>query len=387
MSLYARLPPAGNSLQNLSKQCHYNRNLGASLRTRPPLGILHHVRWHGGHGHSHGDGDETRMLYSAGAQGTRENLRVTKLGLGANIVLAAFKCSAGFVGNSSAMVADAGHSLSDSISDILTLWSLRMARKPASALYPWGHGKFDSMGAFTLAGVLVGTGLITGINSFIDLVYIVGEMKEYEAPSTLAAAAALVSIFVKELLYQITIRAGRRSHSQVTIANALHHRSDALSSVVSLVGIGGSIVAVPIMDPVAGIIVSGMIVRMAIPIGWRAFGALTDRDDIPPAVRDKVSQEVEKAIGLRNGKDGQAKMVQPPVLRFRTSGPYLVGDFTIFVKQAGCDVSLCEDLKTSIQTKFPNITHLNIVNQKLPLCNPEAVNQCSYSAPQPNKFN
>ena len=181
------------------------------------------------------------------------------------MVLVAFKFLAGVFGHSSAMIADAVHSVSDFVTDIIVLAFVRISHKPKDQSHDYGHGKFETIASFLigLALVAAATGImISGIMRLVDWWH--GE--QLEAPGWIALWAALLSILVKELLYRYTVYQGRQLESQVMIANAWHHRSDALSSIGAAIGIGLAIMLGQrwtVLDPVASIIVGLMLLKVA----------------------------------------------------------------------------------------------------------------------------
>ena len=170
----------------------------------------------------------------------REIYRVTLVGSVGNVVLLTFKFLAGILGHSAAMMADAVHSLSDFITDIIVILFVRVSAKPQDESHDYGHGKFETMASFFVGLMLVAAAagiIVSGAVKFAS--WLRGE--QLPAPGQLALWAALISIVVKELLYQYTARAGKRLDSSAMVANAWHHRSDALSSIGATIGIGGAI--------------------------------------------------------------------------------------------------------------------------------------------------
>ena len=170
----------------------------------------------------------------------KEIYRVTLVGSIGNALRVLFKFVAGILGHSSAMIADAVHSLSDFITDIIVIIFVGISAKPQDESHDYGHGKFETLASFFVALALLGAAggiIVSGSSKLIDW----WKGIPLEAPGMLALWAALISIAVKELLYQYTARKGKTLQSQVMIANAWHHRSDALSSIGAAVGIGGAI--------------------------------------------------------------------------------------------------------------------------------------------------
>lgn len=167
--------------------------------------------------------------------------QVTLLGGLANVVLLVFKFIAGIVGGSAAMIADAAHSLSDFLTDIVVLVFVKLSSKPQDYGHDYGRGKYETLATAIIGAVLFATGAmicIEGVSTVIDFF----NGKVIESPGVIALVAAVVSIVVKEITFRVTVKAGRKLDSQVLIANAWHHRSDALSSIGTTIGIGGAIV-------------------------------------------------------------------------------------------------------------------------------------------------
>ena len=194
--------------------------------------------------------------------------KVTLTGSLGNLFLMLFKFVAGLLGNSAAMMADAVHSLSDFATDIIVIFFVRLASKPQDKDHDFGHGKYETMATAVIGLVLIWVAALifwSGVTS----VYAVCRGEELEAPGYVALFAALASIVVKELLFQYTVHEGRKLNSKVMMANAWHHRSDALSSVGTMVGIGGAIALGPswrVLDPIAAIVVSIFIIRVALDL-------------------------------------------------------------------------------------------------------------------------
>ena len=193
----------------------------------------------------------------------REIYKVTLIGSAVNAILIVLKFIAGFVGKSSAMVADAVHSLSDFISDVIVLIFVKIAGKPKDKTHDYGHGKFETLATMIIGILLIIAGfglLINGVNTVIRSLH--GEL--LERPTMLALIVAVVSIASKEWLYRYTVSNGKKLNSQAVIANAWHHRSDAVSSLGTLIGISGAMFFGDkwrILDPIAAIVVSVLIVK------------------------------------------------------------------------------------------------------------------------------
>ena len=227
----------------------------------------------------------------------KEIYKVTLVGSAGNIALLTFKFIAGVLGNSAAMIADAVHSLSDFITDLMVIAFVNISAKPQDKSHDYGHGKFETLATFFVGVALVAaaTGIIvSGALKLAD--WLKGE--QLEAPGKLALWAALISILVKEGLYQYTMRKGKSLDSQAVVANAWHHRSDALSSVGAAIGIGGAILLGDrwtVLDPLASIVVGAMLVKVAWDLLGPSFGQLTDQS--LPEKTEKEMLEIIQSVG------------------------------------------------------------------------------------------
>lgn len=222
-----------------------------------------------------------------------EIYRVTIIGGIVNLLLLIFKFVAGILGHSAAMIADAVHSFSDFVSDIIVIAFVRISSKPADCTHKYGHGKFETLASAIIGCVLfvvaIGIG-VSGIKNILKVFH--GEV--LPAPSTVAFIAAVVSIVAKEVLYQYTVFKGRRLCSQVVVANAWHHRSDSLSSIGALLGIGGAMFGGEkwrVLDPVAAVVVSIFILQVAISIIKNSLDELLEH-----SLPEDVEQEIEQII-------------------------------------------------------------------------------------------
>lgn len=223
----------------------------------------------------------------------------TIIGSIANFLLVLLKFVAGFIGNSAAMIADAVHSLSDFVTDVIVIVFVRFAHKPKDELYAYGYGKYETL-ATAIIGVLlfiVGSGILWDGGWKIYHYFADGTLPE---PHIIAFYMALVSIAVKELLYRYTAAVGRAVKSQVVVANAWHHRSDAMSSIGTAVGIGGAIFfgdGFEILDPVAAIVVSFFIMKVAIQLIIPSLGELLEKS-LPEDVQEQIRQIILSYPGV-----------------------------------------------------------------------------------------
>ena len=224
----------------------------------------------------------------------KEIYKVTLVGSAGNAALLTFKFIAGILGNSSAMIADAIHSLSDFVTDILVLVFVSISAKPQDQSHDYGHGKFETIASFLigLALVTAATGIVvSGVMKFTA--WLNGE--ELEAPRWIALWAALLSIAIKEMLYQYTSHRGKELNSQVMIANAWHHRSDALSSVGAAIGIGLAIWLGnrwAVFDPLASIVVGLMLVKVAYELLKKSINELTE-SSLPAETEQEIVQIIQ----------------------------------------------------------------------------------------------
>lgn len=222
-----------------------------SLSIAPSIQLnYHHKRYHLTHERHH----PQATSHSTHHKLAQECERVTKLGVYANIGLTALKGSAGLMTNSMALIADATHSLTDLISDFMTFATIKYSQTKPNSKFPLGFGKIDTLGTFPVAGLLCfgSYQIVTVSASKLYAAYLGAPMGVILMPHV-AIGCIVVCLGIKEWLYRITIKAGEEYHSSVTVANAWHHRSDAYSSVIALLGVGGYYVGYPIADPVCGL--------------------------------------------------------------------------------------------------------------------------------------
>ena len=222
--------------------------------------------------------------------------RVTLAGSAVNVVLLVFKFVAGFLGGSAAMIADAVHSLSDFITDVIVLLFVKLSAKPEDSDHDYGHGKYETLATSLIGLALMFVGVMIMHNGVCSIASaIMGN--PLPQPGMIALAAALVSIALKEWAYKFTVKVGRKCESQAVIANAWHHRSDALSSIGTAVGIGGAILLGEkwaVLDPIAAVVVSVFIIRTAWQLTKQSAGELLEQSlpaDMEREIVDIVAHE------------------------------------------------------------------------------------------------
>lgn len=268
--------------------------------------------------------------------------RVTWVGLWLNLALTGFKFIAGILGRSSAMIADAVHSVSDFVTDVVLLASFRIINKPVDNTHDYGHGKFETLASNFVGAtlLLVGLGILW---SGGEKIYSAFRGEILPQPGWIALLAAVVSILLKEFLYRYQVGVGKKINSSAIIANAWHHRSDALSSVATLIGIGGAIFLGEkwrVLDPVAAILVSLLIIKVAIPIFRDSLKELMEA-----SLDDEVEEKILKAAGAVSG------VIDPHNLRTRRIGSYVAVDIHIRVHKS-LNIVEAHDISREVELKL-----------------------------------
>lgn len=252
---------------------------------------------------------------------SKEIYKVTYVGGVANVVLLAFKFIAGIMAHSSAMVADAVHSLSDLITDAIVLIFVRISTMPQDKSHDYGHGKYETLATAIIGLALIGVALLIIYSGGTKIIAWMNGT-QLEAPGMLALWAALVSILLKEGVYRYSIVKARQLNSSALEANAWHHRSDALSSIGTAIGIGGAIFLGQrwtVLDPLASIIVGIVIIKVAYELLCRGIGDLTEQslpDDIENEIIARVSSipGIDKPHDLRTRRIGNHYAIEMHIL-------------------------------------------------------------------------
>ena len=284
----------------------------------------------------------------------QEIYKVTLVGGVVNVVLLLFKFVAGFVGHSAAMVADAVHSLSDFVTDVIVLVFIHISGKPKDKSHDYGHGKYETL-ALTLIGVALLIVAIGILYSGAAKIYVWANGGQLEAPGTLALWAALLSVLLKEAVYQYSMVKARQLNSQVVAANAWHHRSDALSSIGTAIGIGGAIFLGQrwtVLDPIASVVVGAFIVKVAVDLLRNGIGDLMEQ-----SLPDAVEEEMLRIVGALPG------VVNPHDLRTRRIGNHyaielhILMDGDISLREAHNKASEVEEL---LRARYGEDTHVAV---------------------------
>ena len=275
-------------------------------------------------------------------------------GSAVNVVLLVFKFVAGFFGGSAAMIADAVHSLSDFITDVIVLLFVRLSSKPEDSDHDYGHGKYETLATSLIGLALLCVGVMimyNGVHSIVSAVM----GNPLPQPGMIALAAALVSIALKEWAYRFTAKVGRECESQAVVANAWHHRSDALSSIGTAVGIGGAILLGDkwaVLDPIAAVVVSVFIIRTAWQLTKKSAGELLEQS---------LPAEMEREIVDIVAREPMASEVHH--LRTRRIGSHIA--IEMHLRMPG-DISLYEshqhatNIEQELRKRFGASTHIGL---------------------------
>ncbi len=264
-----------------------------------------------------------------------------------NILLFAFKLIAGLVGCSAALLSDAIHSASDVFSTIIVLIGIHISKKAADKEHEYGHERMECLAAIILAAVLFATGLMIGISG-VRNIYLRAYLTD-KLPALITIIAAAVSIIVKEIMYQVTAKAAKKVSSSSLMADAWHHRSDALSSVGSLSGIILSRAGFPIGDPIASIIICAFIIKASTDIFKDAADKLTDHS-CDTSTEEKMRRIVNEIPGVKN----------VDLLKTRQFGMMVYVDMEIAVDgyQSLFEAhAITENVHTMIENNFENVKH------------------------------
>ena len=260
-----------------------------------------------------------------------KGVKVTYNGLIVNIILTAFKFLAGIIGQSAAMVADAAHSLSDLASDVVVILCFRYIKNPIDETHNYGHGKIETLSTAIVGSMLLVVIFFIASSSVEELLrFFRGEVIPRPAP--IALIAAILSITSKELLYRYTLKVGKEIKSPLIIANAWHHRSDAFSSIGTMIGIGGAIFLGEkwrILDPLAALFVSVLILKVAIDILKDSISEL-----IETSVDDKLKNEIFDTVSKVKGVKDYHKLRIRRIGNYYSMSLHILVDKSMTVKDA-----------------------------------------------------
>lgn len=267
-----------------------------------------------------------------------------------NVVLFIFKLVAGIIGHSAAMISDSIHSLSDVLSTFVVIIGVKLSNKEADNDHPYGHERFESVAAIILAGILLATGFGIG-KSGIETI-IAGDYSSIIIPGRVALIAAIVSVVVKEAMYWYTRAAAKKTNSGALMADAWHHRSDALSSIGSFFGILGARIGFPVMDSLAGLVISFFIIKVSIDIFRDAISKMTDR-----AIDDDLEEEIRNVALSHEGVIGVDR------LSTRMFGDKIYVDMEISLERHSLlyvSHGIAHAIHDAVEEKFVNVKHCMI---------------------------
>ncbi len=276
--------------------------------------------------------------------------KLSLVGIIGNVFLSAFKFIAGIMGNSSAMVSDAVHSLSDVFATFIAFLGVRFGRREADASHPYGHERIESLAAIVLGLILLVTGVGIG---WVGLEKILaGNYESLPIPGMIALVAAIVSIAVKEGMFWYTRHWARVIRSSAFEADAWHHRSDAMSSIGALVGVGGSMLGYPVLDPIASVVICLFILKQGISIIYDALKKMLDT-----SCGEQFEKEVRQLV------DAEDQVERIDMLRTRMFGDKVYIDMEIAIDgsmQLTDAHAIAERVHDDIEHAFPEVKHVMI---------------------------
>lgn len=276
--------------------------------------------------------------------------KLSLVGIIGSVFLSAFKFIAGIMGNSSAMVSDAVHSLSDVFATFIAFLGVRFGRREADASHPYGHERIESLAAIVLGLILLVTGVGIG---WVGLEKILaGNYESLPIPGMIALVAAIVSIAVKEGMFWYTRHWARVIRSSAFEADAWHHRSDAMSSIGALVGVGGSMLGYPVLDPIASVVICLFILKQGISIIYDALKKMLDT-----SCGEQFEKEVRQLV------DAENQVERIDMLRTRMFGDKVYIDMEIAIDgsmQLTDAHAIAERVHDDIEHAFPEVKHVMI---------------------------
>lgn len=277
----------------------------------------------------------------------KEGIKVSIVTIICNVFLSFFKLVAGLLGKSSAMISDSIHSLSDVLSTIIVLIGLKLSSKESDESHPYGHERIECIAAFILAIILFITGLSIGWMGIKTIFYT--KYSEIEIPTVFALIAAILSIIIKEGMYWYTRNTAKKIKSNALMADAWHHRSDALSSIGSLIGIGGAMLGFKLLDPIASIIICLCIIKVAFDIFMDSVNKMIDR-----SCGDSFIENIKKLILTIDG------VIEIDSIKTRLFGNKIYidievsADENLSLKEAH---QIAQNIHDEIENKFEEVKH------------------------------
>lgn len=288
-------------------------------------------------------------------QREKEIYKVTIVGALANVILLIFKFVAGIISNSAAMIADAVHSLSDFITDVVVIVFVKISSKPQDKSHDYGHGKFETLATLIIGIALLFIGLMILYNGASATYRCIWLGEELHRPGMIAFWAAIFSIILKEAVYQYTVFKGKNLNSQAVIANAWHHRSDAFSSIGTAVGIGGAIFLGDkwvVLDPIAAIVVSVFIINVSLKIIIKSINELLEKS-LPDEIENEIIKVAESFDMVKDVHD----------LRTRRIGNNIAIEMHLLMDgnlSLQCTHNTTELIESELRKKYGEHTHIAI---------------------------
>ena len=288
-------------------------------------------------------------------QREKEIYKVTIVGALSNVTLLIFKFVAGIISNSAAMIADAVHSLSDFITDVVVIVFVKISSKPQDKSHDYGHGKFETLATLIIGIALLFIGLMILYNGVSATYRCIWLGEELHRPGMIAFWAAIFSIILKEAVYQYTVFKGRNLNSQAVIANAWHHRSDAFSSIGTAVGIGGAIFLGDkwvVLDPIAAIVVSVFIINVSLKIIIKSINELLEKS-LPDEIENEIIKVAESFDMVKDVHD----------LRTRRIGNNIAIEMHLLMDgnlSLQCTHNTTELIESELRKKYGEHTHIAI---------------------------
>ena len=276
--------------------------------------------------------------------------RITNVGVAGNIVLTVFKLLAGIFGHSGAMISDAVHSLSDVFATFIAFLGTQLSKRPADKEHPYGHERVECVASLILGVILFGTGLGIGKSGLDKIVS--GDFENLAIPGSIALVAAIVSVVTKEAMYWYTRHYAKVLNSTAFLADAWHHRSDALSSIGSFIGIGGAMLGFPVMDPLASVIICLFILKVSYDILKDAMKKMLDTSrgtDYDQKIREFVLSQ-DGVLGV-------------DVVQSRMFGSKVYIDLEIVVdrnKTVGEGHDIAEHVHDMLELNFNDVKHVMV---------------------------
>ncbi|MBR5273041.1 MAG: cation transporter [Clostridia bacterium] len=274
-------------------------------------------------------------------------VKISIISIIVNIILTVFKLFVGIFSNSGAMVSDAVHSASDVFSTIIVIIGAKMAQKDSDKEHPYGHERMECVAAIILSAILFFTGIMIGYSGFMKIIS--GDYGSLVIPGVLSLIAAVISIVCKEVMYQITMKIAKRINSSALKADAWHHRSDALSSIGSFIGIFAARKGFPIFDSIASVVICLFILKAAVDIFRDAISKMTDQSCNEETIK-KMSEEISAQNGVLRIDQIKTRLFGDKIyvdIEIATDG-----NLTLFESH-----EIAQNVHDAIEAKFTNVKH------------------------------